>query len=137
MARIEKIERGRVQIPFNHFICQILICEILNLFLINNKRALCLNCFLSESEVLVCKLKALDSSPSKVRKSLLPKVGGSSSSARDVNVLPNNKILPSCGGAKPIPLDQMKCNILKSRVNQENSKNSEFCKINLLFILCY
>lgn len=80
---------------------------------------------LSESEVLACKLKALDSSPSKLRKGLLPKAGGPSSSIKDVNILPNNQILPSCGGAKPIPLDQMKCNILKSRVNQENSKNSD------------
>lgn len=80
---------------------------------------------LSESEVLACKLKALDSSPSKIRKGLLPKAGGPSSSTRDVNILPNNQILPSCGGAKPIPLDQMKCNILKSRINQENTKNSE------------
>lgn len=79
---------------------------------------------LSESEVLACKLKALDSSPSRLRKGI-PKIGGPSSSVKDINILPNNQIMPSCGGAKPIPLDQMKCNILKSKVNQENTKNSD------------
>ncbi|XP_035206396.1 band 4.1-like protein 5 [Stegodyphus dumicola] len=84
---------------------------------------------LSEAEVLACKLKALDSSPSKLRKGLLPKSGGCSSSLKDVNILPNNQMLPSSGGAKPIPLDQMKCNILKSKVNEEKSKNNDksFC----------
>ncbi|GFU38048.1 band 4.1-like protein 5 [Nephila pilipes] len=79
---------------------------------------------LSEAEILACKLKALDSSPSILRKGL-PKVPGCSSSTKDINILPNNKMLPSSGGAKPIPLDQMKCNILKSKVNEEKSKNSE------------
>ncbi|GIY06654.1 band 4.1-like protein 5 [Caerostris extrusa] len=79
---------------------------------------------LSEAEILACKLKALDSSPSILRKGL-PKIPGSSSATKDINILPNNKMLPSSGGAKPIPLDQMKCNILKSKVNEEKSKNSE------------
>ncbi|KAG8182287.1 hypothetical protein JTE90_011105 [Oedothorax gibbosus] len=81
---------------------------------------------LSEAEILACKLKALDSSPSKLRKGLLPKSPGCSSTTKDVNILPNNQMLPSSGGAKPIPLAQMKCNILKSRVNEEkSSKNSQ------------
>ncbi|CAL1288007.1 unnamed protein product [Larinioides sclopetarius] len=79
---------------------------------------------LSESEILACKLKALDSSPSTLRKGLL-KVPGCTSAMKDINILPNNKMLPSSGGAKPIPLNQMKCNILKSKVNEEKSKNSE------------
>ncbi|XP_055947383.1 band 4.1-like protein 5 [Argiope bruennichi] len=79
---------------------------------------------LSESEILAYKLKALDSSPSTLRKGLL-KVPGCTSAMKDINILPNNKMLPSSGGAKPIPLDQMKCNILKSKVNEEKSKNSE------------
>ncbi|XP_015912603.1 band 4.1-like protein 5 [Parasteatoda tepidariorum] len=86
------------------------------------------NTTLSESEILACKLKALDSSPSaKLRK--VPKSGGCSSGSKDVNILPNNQMLPSSGGAKPIPLNQMKCNILKSKVNEEKTKNSEklFC----------
>ncbi|XP_054713254.1 band 4.1-like protein 5 [Uloborus diversus] len=80
---------------------------------------------LSESEVLACKLKALDSSPSKLRKGFPAKSGTCSSSTKDINILPNNQMLPRSGGAKPIPLDQMKCNILKSNVNEEKSKNSE------------
>lgn len=80
---------------------------------------------LSEAEVLACKLKQLDSSPVKSKKVFPSRLSGCPSVIKDVNTLQNNQMLPSSGGAKPIPLDQMKCNILKAKVNVERIKKNE------------
>ncbi|KAG8183165.1 hypothetical protein JTE90_013687 [Oedothorax gibbosus] len=42
---------------------------------------------------------------------------------KDTNTLKNNQMKVS-GGAKPIPVDQMKCNILKAKMEEENKKVS-------------
>ncbi|XP_054715650.1 band 4.1-like protein 5 isoform X2 [Uloborus diversus] len=46
---------------------------------------------------------------------------GVSGMNKDTNTLKNNQMKIS-GGAKPIPADQMKCNILKAKMEEENKK---------------
>ncbi|XP_042899995.1 band 4.1-like protein 5 isoform X2 [Parasteatoda tepidariorum] len=43
--------------------------------------------------------------------------------SKDTNTLKNNQ-MKVLGGAKPIPADQMKCNILKAKMEEENKKIS-------------
>lgn len=47
----------------------------------------------------------------------------SSTLSKDINTLKNNQMKIS-GAAKPIPADQMKCNILKAKMEEENKKGN-------------
>ncbi|XP_013789653.1 band 4.1-like protein 5, partial [Limulus polyphemus] len=82
---------------------------------------------MSESEVLAAKLKGLDSTSSPQSKRSVSNASSSSaasSTTKDGSILKNNQMWPSSGGggARPIPPDQMKCNILKAKADEERSK---------------
>lgn len=47
----------------------------------------------------------------------------SSTMSKDINTLKNNQMKIS-SAAKPIPADQMKCNILKAKMEEENKKGN-------------
>ncbi|XP_035212926.1 band 4.1-like protein 5 isoform X2 [Stegodyphus dumicola] len=68
----------------------------------------------STVDALISK-KGKDPMPSTSLQTITPLVN------KDTNTLKNNQMKIS-GGAKPIPADQMKCNILKAKMEEENKK---------------
>ncbi|XP_022241569.1 band 4.1-like protein 5 isoform X2 [Limulus polyphemus] len=76
---------------------------------------------MSESETLAAKLKGLDSfSPLQSKRSLsnASSMSNASSTTKDISMIKNNQMRPTSGGSvRPIPPDQMKCNILKEEKN--------------------
>ncbi|XP_076360732.1 uncharacterized protein LOC143252459 isoform X2 [Tachypleus tridentatus] len=80
---------------------------------------------MSESEILAAKMKGLDSTSSPQSKRSVSNASSSSAASsvtKDGSILKNNQMWPSSGGARPIPPDQMKCNILKAKADEERSK---------------
>lgn len=72
-------------------------------------------CVLEVDDIALCK-KSKESTPSC---SLQTSSIGNNN--KDTNTLKNNQT-KVCGGAKAIPVDQMKCNILKAKMEEENKK---------------
>lgn len=68
----------------------------------------------------ILKMKGLDSFPSSSSSTL--SASNVTVLNKDTNTLKNNQLKMSSGGAKPIPPDQMKCNILKAKLEEEKKK---------------
>lgn len=68
----------------------------------------------------ILKVKGLDSYPSSSSSTL--SASNVTVLNKDTNTLKNNQLKMNSGGAKPIPPDQMKCNILKAKLEEEKKK---------------
>ncbi|XP_023216910.1 uncharacterized protein LOC111619437 [Centruroides sculpturatus] len=57
----------------------------------------------------------------------LQKISGSGTSSKDINAIQNNQMKMNCVGNRLIPPEQMKCNILKAKIEEELKKNTVNC----------
>lgn len=72
-------------------------------------------CFVTDMDSVALLKKSVDA---------VPVVQAASSTlSKDINTLKNNQMKIS-SAAKPIPADQMKCNILKAKMEEENKKGN-------------
>lgn len=97
------------------------VCDKKNKYTIPRMRE---NDLAAESELLATKLMSLDSCQVS-SKQLQVSVSGTSS--KDINSLQNNQMKMNCVGNRLIPPEQMKCNILKAKIEEELKKNTVNC----------